>query len=288
MTGVEGQARTAGLVSIVTATYFGDDPAQLAAAVDSVIRQTHRPLQYVVVCDGPIPAASEHLLQTRADEHSWITLLRLPGPARGPAAARNAALAGCRGEFVAILDADDEMAPQRVATQVEYLVEHDLDLVASWLAVVDQAGRPTGERTFPESWQQVRARAPYSCPTANPSALFRAALLPRFRYPEHLSVGEDYRLWVRLLRSGARIGNVPQALTRYRTGSSYFARRRGWAYATSDLATKLLALPLAPWWQWPAVAVVAGATFVVRLLPDRVFRVVYAQFERLGRGGAPA
>ena len=182
-----------------------------------------------------------------------------------------------------MLDADDAMVPGRIAEQVDFLTGNDLDMAASWLAVIDQNGTQTDIRKFPQTWRQVRAKAAFFCPTANTAALFRSSLLPVFRYPENLRFGEDYRLWVTLMRQGRRIGNVPQPLTRYRTGGDYFARRRGWSYATSDLTTKLRALPLAAWWQWPLVLVVAGATFVVRLLPAAWFRGAYGVFERVTR-----
>lgn len=269
------------LVSVVTATYAGDDPQYLAEAVDSVIAQTHRPLQYLIACDGPLPPASRAVLDTRRARHEWIDVRELPGP-RGPAATRNAVLPECAGDFVAILDADDAMAPTRIAEQVAALEGDDLDLVASWLQVVDPTGEPTEVRRFPTDPVEVRAKAAYFCPTANTALTFRAAVLPQFRYPQ-LRVGEDYRLWVDLMRAGRRIGNLPRPLTRYRAGAGSMARRRGWRYATSDLSTKLRALPLAPVWQWPWVVVVAGATFVVRLLPARLFRGAYVVFERVTR-----
>lgn len=270
-------------MSVVTATYSGDDPALLAGAIDSIIAQDHRPLELHVVCDGEVPEATGALLQSRAAMHPWIHVHRHRGRS-GPAAARNAVIPKCRGAFVAVLDADDAMMPGRLSRQLGYLATHDADLVASWLSVVDSEGAPQGVRKFPDSWQAVRRQAPFSCPTANTAMLVRRSVLPSFVYPEDLPVGEDYRLWVRLLREGFHIANVPEPLTRYRTGVGYFGRRRGWAYAVSDLGTKLRALPLAPWWQWPVVLVVAGLTFVVRLLPDRLFRVAYARFERAGRG----
>lgn len=272
------------LVSVVTATYAGDDPAQLAEAIDSIVGQTHRPLQLLVAADGELPAATEQLIAQRRSQHPWIEIHRLAGPA-GPAAARNSVLPKCRGEYVAILDADDAMVPERLAEQVDYLREHpDVDLVASWLAVTDAAGRALETRRFPESWQEVRARSAFFCPTANTAMLVRARVLPQFRYPTALRVGEDYRLWVTLMRSGLRIANIPRPLTRYRTGPGYFARRRGYRYALSDLVTKITALPLAPWWQAPAVLVVAGATFVVRLLPASWFQGAYGVFEKVTRG----
>lgn len=269
------------LVSIVTATYAGDDPQFLAQAIDSVIDQTHRPLQYLIAGDGPLPDVTRALIDARVSDHDWIELCPLPGP-RGPAATRNEVLARCRGDYVAILDADDAMVPTRVSEQVRYLTEHGLDVVASWLEVMDPTGTEVGVRKFPETAAEVTAKAPFFCPTANTAVLFRRAVLPDFRYPK-LAVGEDYRLWVDLLRRGRRIGNVPRPLTRYRTGSGYFSRRRGWSYATSDLATKLRALPLAVWWQRPVVVGVAGATFAVRLLPASWFRSAYAVFEKVTR-----
>lgn len=271
------------LVSVVTATYAGDDPRHLAEAIDSVVDQSHRPLHLLVACDGPLTAELDDVLARRVDAHDWIEVHRLSGPA-GPAAARNAVLARCRGDFIAVLDADDAMLPGRIEQQIGFLTRHDLDLTASWLQVVDQDGTDLDVRRFPTGWRDVRAKAAYFCPTANTAVLFRQDLLPVFRYPEDLRVGEDYRLWVDLMRQGRKIGNVPAALTRYRTGGDYFARRRGWGYATSDLATKLRALPLAAWWQWPMVLVVAGGTFMVRLLPAGLFSGIYGVFERVTRG----
>lgn len=270
------------LVSVVTATYAGDDPRHLAEAISSVAAQDHRPIELVVACDGPLSAELDRVLADAASAHSWIRVERLAGP-RGPAAARNAVLSTCQGQFVAILDADDAMVADRVSEQVEYLKLHDLDVVASWLQVVDQSGAPHEIRRFPVAWPDVRAKAAFFCPTANTAAMVRGRALADFRYPEGLRVGEDYRLWVQLMRKGYRIGNVPEPLTRYRTGGDFFHRRRGWAYASSDLATKIQALVLAPWWQWPAVVVVAGATFVVRLLPAAWFRGAYDVFERVTR-----
>lgn len=269
------------LVSVVTATYAGDDPQQLAQAVDSVIAQTHRPLHYLVACDGPLTRDQSQVLAVRAAAHEWIDVRELPGP-RGPAAARNAVLPECTGDFVAILDADDAMAPTRIAEQIEALTHRQWDVVASWLQIMDPTGADREIRQFPTDPGQVRAKAAYFCPTANTALTFRADVLPRFRYPE-LRVGEDYRLWVDLMRAGLRIGNLPRPLTRYRAGAGSMTRRRGWKYATSDLATKLRALPLAPVWQWPFVVVVAGATFLVRLLPAGLFRGAYVLFEKVTR-----
>lgn len=150
---------------------------------------------------------------------------------------------------------------------------------------MDHDGNPIGLRRFPEDWQAVRQRSAYYCPTANTSTLFRRSLLTRVRYPEDLVVGEDYRLWVYLLRAGHRIGNVQEPLTRYRTGSTYYDRRTGREYAVSDLRTKIIAAPLTPWWQRPLVYAGALATVPIRLLPSQAFKAVYRTFDVVTRRG---
>lgn len=272
------------LVSVILATHEGDNLDQLTEAIDSVIAQSHRPLELLVVCDGPVSADTDQMLSSRSEAHPWMSV-RTMKRRGGPAVARNAVLGVCQGDYVAVLDADDAMTPGRIATQIEYLEGHGLDIVGSWLQVVDQSGNEIGIRRFPEDWRAVRHRSAFFCPTANPSTLFRRSVLPAYRYPEHLSVGEDYRLWVHLMQRGRRIGNVPKPLTKYRTGSSYYQRRTGLAYAVGDRNTKLLALGLVPWWQRPLVVVGAEVTFVVRLLPTRAFRIAYRAFEGVTRGG---
>lgn len=270
------------LVSVILATHEGDDLGYLTEAIDSVIAQSHRPLELLVVCDGPVSADTDRMLSSKVRTHPWISV-RTMKRRGGPAVARNAVLRVCQGDYVAVLDADDAMTPDRIATQIEYLQGHGLDIVGSWLQVVDQHGIEIGVRRFPEDWRTVRRSSAFFCPTANPSTLFRRSVLPIYRYPEHLSVGEDYRLWVHLMKRGRRIGNVPEPLTKYRTGSTYYERRTGLAYAAGDRNTKLIALGLVPWWQRPLVMVGAEVTFVVRLLPTQAFRMAYRVFEGVTR-----
>ena len=272
------------LVSVVLATHAGDDLAHLRESIGSVAAQTHRPIELIVVCDGPVSAATDAFLDQTASQHPWVHIRRR-AESGGPGAARNTVLVDCTGDYIAVLDADDIMDSGRLAAQVRYLEAENLDLVGSWLAVMDHDGHQIGVRRFPEDWESVRRRAAYYCPTANTSTLFRRSILPEYRYPENLPVGEDYRLWVHLMRQGHRIGNLPEPLTRYRTGATYYQRRTGKAYAISDLRTKLTAVELVPWWQRPVAVAGALATVPVRMLPRRAFRVAYATFERVTRRG---
>ncbi|HRI89869.1 MAG TPA: glycosyltransferase family 2 protein, partial [Candidatus Hydrogenedentes bacterium] len=136
------------LVSVVMATYAGDSPDHLAEAVESVLRQTHRAIELMVVADGPLPVESQAYLSERAQQDARIILLSLP-VSRGPAAARNLAIARANGNFIAILDADDRALPYRLELQLKFLQESGADVVGSAYSIIDQHGHTSGVKAFP-------------------------------------------------------------------------------------------------------------------------------------------
>ena len=106
---------TPGLVSIVIPVFNGEHV--LAAAMQSVFDQSYRPFELIVVDDGSTDG-SARLARTFAgarvieQEHA------------GPDAARNRGVAASSGEFLAFLDADDELPADKLELQIGYLREH--------------------------------------------------------------------------------------------------------------------------------------------------------------------
>jgi glycosyltransferase involved in cell wall biosynthesis len=95
-----------------------DRHAQLRAAVDSVLNQTHRELELIVVDDGSTDATPDYLRGLQASD-GRVRVLR-HDRARGAPASRNAAVAMARGEWVTGLDDDDEFLPERLARLSAY------------------------------------------------------------------------------------------------------------------------------------------------------------------------
>ena len=156
--------------------------ASIGEALESVLVQTAPPLEIIVSDDGSTDGIDNVLEPYR----ERIMLLR--GPHRGVSAARNAALAVARGEFVANLDADDVFLPERLEALGELAMAHsDLDILATdaWFEVDGRRqGRFNRVNGFPVDDQ--RAGILSTCFVLSP-AVRREALLEVGGFDESLA-----------------------------------------------------------------------------------------------------
>ena len=107
------------LVSAIIPTYHR--PELVQRAIRSALRQTYANLEVVVVIDGPEPGTAEILASLREPRLRVIELEKN----RGLSGARNAGIEAARGEWVGLLDDDDEWLPERIEKQLALVDEHD-------------------------------------------------------------------------------------------------------------------------------------------------------------------
>jgi len=162
--------------------------------------------------------------------------VRLPANV-GLAAAMNAGLARCDGDWIMRHDSDDLCTPDRLAVQWDYLRAHpDVDIVSSWSeefyhdgAAPQLKASPTGHRAVVQAlrWRNV---------LVHPTVLVRAETLRRVGgYRADYGRLEDYDLFVRLAQAGARFHVIPKVLVRVRSSTDQKKRRGGIAYCGSEL-----------------------------------------------------
>lgn len=137
-------------ISVIIPVY--NNAAYLGAALHSVLQQSYRPREILVVDDGSTddPTAVVGACQQDAAQRG-IPLHYFYQSNRGPAAARNHGVAQARGELLAFLDADDWWHPQKLEQQVAQLIaEPTLGYVLSHMTVHLEAAT-----TWPVSLNQA-------------------------------------------------------------------------------------------------------------------------------------
>lgn len=265
------------LVSLVMATYRGDKLAHLQEAVESILGQTYVPIEFIVVINGPVEEDSRRYLGDIASRFPRVRLIHLEKNV-GPARARNTGIAETKGEYIAVMDSDDIAAPERIERQLEFIGEAEADLVGSFYTVIDESGNALFQKNVPTTPDAVRRAMCVLNPIANSAVFARGEVLKRHRYPESFpagALGEDYALWIELVKKGFRLANQPEYLVKFRADKGFLSRRRGWTAFTCDLGNKLGAMPLYPPYAKPIVLVACLVTSLSRLLPATFLRALY-------------
>jgi glycosyltransferase involved in cell wall biosynthesis len=196
----------------------------LREAVDSVLGQTLADLELVVVDDGSTDGTAA-ILASYDDPRLRV----LSSPGDGLVCALNHGLEHGRAPYVARMDADDVSLPQRLERQVDLLErEPRLGLVATWVSVIDAAGRELREHVLPERHGDLARRLLLRNPFQHGSVVLRRSVLDRVGpYRGDYGHNEDYDLWRRLARV-AELGCVPETLYRYRVhGEAVTQQDRG-------------------------------------------------------------
>lgn len=194
----------------------------LRQALRSVQGQTLRDLEILVLDDGSQDETPAFLAAAaRADARIRVSRSARPG---GLPAALNRLLELAAGEWVARMDDDDLCLPERLATQLAFGSEHRLDVCGSWYRrfgwLPGGVGRP------PEHDEAIKAGLLFQPPILHPSVLMRrATLVDAGGYSAAYPHAEDYELWTRLAARGARFGNVPRVLLRYRVSRHQVSRK---------------------------------------------------------------
>ena len=186
-------------VSVLLATYQSD---RLAVAIKSILQQTHRNLELVIVNDGGISVST--MIEEFNDER--IKLIELKEN-HGLAEALNIGLDYCTGEYIARMDADDFSLPFRINAQLKYIKDNNLDLIGSWTIDFDQ--RTFTPNTPVIDHYDIVQKLRYSVPIFHPCFFGKASTFYEIRYNEKLKLSQDYDFVARCALAGKRLGNTP-------------------------------------------------------------------------------
>lgn len=212
-------------VSVVMANLNG--AAHIGAAVRSVLRQTERSLELIVSDDGSDDDSLARAEAAAAGDPR-LTLLTSEKRRSGPAAARNRALARARGRWVAIVDNDDFIHPERLERLIDAAEADGADIAADDLLTfyddVRRAPHPhlRGAMARAPTWVSAAAfeRSNHLLRGGRVLGYLKPVLRNAdLHYDESLRIAEDADLVLRLLAAGKRMRVYPEL--------GYFYRKHG-------------------------------------------------------------
>jgi glycosyltransferase involved in cell wall biosynthesis len=196
-------------VTVLMSVY--NDHGYLAPAVDSILNQSFRDFEFLIIDDGSTMPLSG--LESLVDPRTTVHRQENAGLTRS----LNKGIALAAGEFIARMDADDVSLPHRLEAQVKALESNvSLDLVGSFFDIVDGEGRLIERKELITDPIYRLWRLQFHNNYGHGTVMFRkSAVMDIGMYDEKLLYAQDFDLWSRLSRKD-NTGIVPEVLYGYR------------------------------------------------------------------------
>ena len=179
-------------VSVIIPSY--NNANYIARAIDSVLNQTYRDFEIIVVDDGSTD-------NTKDIVSSYPNPVKYLGQDnRGPSSARNAGIAASRGEFIAFLDSDDYWLPEKLSIQMDFF-RHCPEAVACQTEEVwiRKGIRVNPRRRHLKPSGDIFESSLKLCLVSPSSVMLRRSLFSEVGlFDEDLPACEDYDLWLRI------------------------------------------------------------------------------------------
>jgi len=212
------------------------DAAYLRRAIDSVLGQSLTTFDFIIILDRP-SKDTEDTVEQYAFEDSRIKIKKSDSP--GISNALNVGIISTTTEFIARIDADDEMHPDRLRRQlVEISKSREILCLGSQLQVINENNHCLYTTSYPTRPFPIKRALLIRNVIAHPSVIARReSIIEAGMYRPTFDGAEDYDLWLRLSKIG-KIGNIDERLTFYRVSESQETLRNRTIQTNLDSAVR--------------------------------------------------
>ena len=193
-------------ISVLMPNYNGQD--YLESAIRSTLQQTFESIELIVLDDGSTDA-SKSIIRSIQSEDDRLKLVELEHG--GIVKALNRGIELSRGRYIARMDSDDLMLPDRLEQQYQYLEKHPDVLLGTQACLIDPKSRQLGMHSPLESHHDILQ----SCLAGMGSAIMhptlmtsREIMLSLSGYREPYRHVEDLDLYLRAAAKGYQLHNL--------------------------------------------------------------------------------
>lgn len=267
--------------SVLMSLYIKEDPAYLRQAIDSILGQTVKPDEIVIVEDGPLTEGLYAVLKEYTEADPELFRIVKSEKNIGLGLALNLGLNACRNELVARMDTDDIAKPERCEKQLRAFEENaGLDLLGSsvdeFYSTPDEV---VSRRVVPARHEDIYEFAKRRSAFNHPTVMYKKSKVLSVGGYSDLRRNQDVDLFGRMLYSGCIAGNIEESLLYFRSNDALAKRRKSWENTKSYIHTikKLWKMGYSGFMDFVIVAVAQTGMY---LMPVKLQHWVYKKFLR--------
>ena len=266
--------------SVLMTVYTKDNPEFFALALDSMINQTYKPDEIVIVKDGAIVDALQKVIDEHIVAGAPIVQIQLEKNV-GLGLALNEGIKIIKNELIARMDSDDFSMPERCELQVkEFEKNPKLDIIGcpvlEFTGAIDNI---VGERKVPLTNEEIYKFAKKRDPFNHPTVMYRKSAVENAGGYSDYRKNQDTDLWIKMLSNGACCMNLEKPVFRFRFDEGTYKKRKSW------INTKILIEIRYKAWKsgfnsFIEFLMVATAQFGMYIMPVQFQRFLYQKILR--------
>ncbi|MFM4956269.1 glycosyltransferase family 2 protein [Aeromonas veronii] len=211
------------VVSIITPAYNCVDTIKYT--YESIKNQTEKKFEWIITDDFSIDGTREYLIDlSNNDSRVKVIFNKINS---GAAVSRNESIKAAKGKFIAFVDSDDLWRHDKLEVQLDFMKEQKADFTFTSYELIDEFGNALNKivdenKLKPVNYQDMlKKKATMGCSTV----MLRRAAFSDLQMPL-LRTGQDYALWLKLLRGGVVAHHIDKPLSKYRILPNSISRNK--------------------------------------------------------------
>lgn len=267
--------------SVIMSVYFKVKPNDLKMSIESIMNQTYKTNEFILIKDGKLTDEQEKVLNEIIKKNKNIFRIVEFAENKGAGVAYNKGIELCTNKWAAIMDSDDYAVETKFEKQMKYLSENDnIDVIGSnAVEFIENIDNVVSTRIMPETNDEIVKFAHGRCPIIQPTAIFNVDAAKKAGSYQHSPLTEDYDLYIRMIMNNCKFYTYQEILYYVRTSEDFFKRRGGIKYLKPILSFKYKYFKLG-FFSLKDYVITAGSSLVVSLMPNFIRTFIYKKFLR--------
>lgn len=267
--------------SILMSVYKKEQPEFLRESMRSMLNQTVKTDDFVLVCDGELTNELYQVInEFKAECGDMLHIVPLKENL-GTGTAANIGLTFCKYDIVVKMDSDDVAHNDRCEKQLQLFADNpELAICGAYIQEFDSVTRENiAIRKTPSDNSAIHIYAKRRNPFNNQTLVLRKSVAQKIGGYSTIKRCEDYDFVARVLMSGAVGANIPEVLVDYRVTPENYQRRKNWANTKAFISVRwrLYKRKFSSFWDFMLPCTMQLFIFI---MPSKLTGKIYKQFLR--------
>lgn len=268
--------------SVLMSVYYKENPQYLDMSIDSMLKQTISPDEFVLVEDGPLTSELIQVIKKYILNNPGLFKIIKNKKNLGLGLSLKKGIQVAKNEWIARMDSDDYSIPTRCEQQLRFIKQNpEYEMVGSFEAeFINNIDNVISIHKVPEKMEQIKQFMYRRCAVLHPTVMYKRSAVIRSGNYRNVPLYEDYDLFSRMvLEYNIKTYNIQKSLYYIRTSPDFYKRRGGIKYASTVLRFKWNQ-HLKGYMSWYDFLISGVGQAFVCVLPNSIRKFIYLKFLR--------